>query len=233
MKLYKYRPLTTCEDFSRAQEILNGGKFWCTSFCNLNDPMEGVYSSNDFKSDQIKSLYKSKESFSICSFSEAFSDPILWAHYAGGFRGIVIETTVNRESIQPAVVKKINYVETILEIQKKVIDSKVQDGEEIDKVAISILTTKLAHWKHEKERRYLTREGSGYHEIGKITGLFTWSNDSVQNYADIVQSCSDLSDYQTYRDCLITIANNQKIRQYVVGMNNKGKIKRIKHDNLC
>jgi|GEM_PF-5983772 hypothetical protein len=43
MKLYKFRPLGSCLDLERAQEILAQGKFWCSPFWELNDPMEGVY----------------------------------------------------------------------------------------------------------------------------------------------------------------------------------------------
>lgn len=46
MKLYKFRPLGSCEDLLRLEDILKTGKFWFSSLWEQNDSLEGVYSSN-------------------------------------------------------------------------------------------------------------------------------------------------------------------------------------------
>ena len=44
MKVYKFRKLTNESDLDRLKGILETGNFWCSNFWDLNDPMEGVFS---------------------------------------------------------------------------------------------------------------------------------------------------------------------------------------------
>lgn len=93
MKLYKFRPLANQTDFDRAKAILETGCFWCSKFFDLNDPMEGVYKG-------IKNYFAEKDRYKICSFSgkKAFRDPVMWAYYANGFKGMAIETAICNET---------------------------------------------------------------------------------------------------------------------------------------
>lgn len=221
IKLYKFRPLATCEDFCRAQEILKTGKFWCAKFNKLNDPMEGIYLSEGFSQERIKELLDSKAEFGICSFSKQYTKPKMWKHYASDFRGIVIEIEVNLKQVH-----KIRYDKSFSEIQEKIPAHKIKPV----KYAKQILTRKLDIWKHESEYRYLTTKGEGNHEIGKITRLITWSNDSMNNAVDMICSSQAGEDYATYRDFLISMAKNLKVSHSSAELNDLGEITLINQD---
>jgi hypothetical protein len=180
MKLYKFRSLNHYgidfvetddgkgigeididSDFCRLKNILLTGKFWCSQFSDLNDPMEGMftvsYNSNIDKI--IDSVYYEKKSYKICSFSgeQAFSDTLMWGYYGNGFRGVAIEIEVDDDKV-----KEIQYVEEIPRLED------FRTGNKAEK----ILTTKLSPWKHENEFRYLTHNSCNLNEIGKITAVY-------------------------------------------------------------
>ena len=74
MKLYKFRSLTSEEEFERATQIIETGIFWCSKFSELNDPMEGVFRTSR-NSGLIQEIYAEKISYkilehvaSICEF---------------------------------------------------------------------------------------------------------------------------------------------------------------------
>lgn len=146
VKLYKFRPLSNNRDFKRLKSILKTGKFWCSKFSELNDPMEGAFTALNASnvSEIIDSIYNEKERYKICSFSneEAFSDPVMWGYYANGFRGVVIEIEVCSTEV-----KQIEYVDEISSFEVLNPDMKVK----------KILTTKLSPWKHECEYRFLKK----------------------------------------------------------------------------
>ncbi len=165
MKLYKFRSLGNCEDLERAQEILKTGKFWCSRFWELNDPMEGVYwfSAGTLNADFISRLYNSKSDHALCSFSgeEAFKRPIMWGYYANGFKGIAIEIEV--EDDLPSIVK-MTYSSEVARIG----DTDVPT----DGAVKRILTTKLCSWQHEQEYRYLASHDHGKRQIGCLTAVY-------------------------------------------------------------
>ena len=164
MKLYKFRPLGSCQDLERAQEILNTGKFWCSRFWELNDPMEGVYwfNAGTLNEEFIHKLYGEKSKILLCSFSgeQAFGNPLMWGYYANGFKGIAIEIEVNGDEPH---ISKMNYDKDIATITN-------DDGS--DDAVKRILTTKLDCWKHEKEYRYIHSGSNGLHKIGQITAVY-------------------------------------------------------------
>ena len=106
MKLYKFRSLTNQGEFERARAIVESGRFWCSKFSELNDPMEGIFSTS-MSQTETDVAYNQKSMFKICSFSKekALSNPIMWGYYASGFKGIAIEIEVNEEEVQ-----KVRYV---------------------------------------------------------------------------------------------------------------------------
>lgn len=164
MKLYKFRPLQTEKDLSRAKYILRTDRFWCSQFSELNDPMEGVFfiTTKPDKSIRwmINIIYSAKNDYKICSFCgrEGFENPILWGYYAGGFKGIAIEV-----DIAERLMRQIRYYDHVLDVDIN------QLGDTIIK---NILTTKLTPWKHEAEYRFLTKSEYHYHKVGKITAVY-------------------------------------------------------------
>ncbi len=158
MKIYKFRPLINGTDFCRLKRILEKGEFWCSNFWELNDPMEGVFSIDYFKEDGnkiINKIYDEKAGYKICSFSgddksgEGFHSPLMWGHYAGGFKGVAIEVE--------AEIKRVKYHCPSPHLEK-----------EVEK----ILLAKNLVWEYEKEYRFLKKSKNNLEKIGKITAIY-------------------------------------------------------------
>lgn len=152
MKLYKFRSLATDnKQKSWVPQIIKTNQFWCSSFHEMNDPMEGVYFSDG--SNQIDEVLSQKNRRKICSFSgvSAFRKPCMWGYYANGFKGIAIEIEVDPQEIE-----KVNYV------KETPLTSEVNE----------ILTTKLNSWRHENEYRFIKVSDENHNKIGKITKVY-------------------------------------------------------------
>jgi hypothetical protein len=205
MKLYKFRPLANDIDFNRAQEILNTGRFYCSGFSELNDPMEGAFTifPNDSELGRgiINAIYSDKNKYKICSFSasRAFKKPTMWGYYANGFRGIAIEIEVNKNDV-----RKIKYVDAI---------THVEDIHDITRTTKEVLTTKLNPWKHEAEYRFLTESegGDSKHKIGTITAIyFGHPYERAVNRERIYENSTALSGFENWKKKLIESAGNIK-----------------------
>ncbi len=195
MKLYKFRPLATEQDFDRLKSILKTGEFWFSKFSNLNDPMEGSFTVLDHPrpSEIIDLIYNEKECYKICSFSNkrAFSKPIMWGYYANGFKGVAIEIEIKKAEI-----KQINYVKNIPTV-------KTSDP---DCEARRILTKKLWHWKHEGEYRVLTKakDDNDKVKIGKITALYFGDPyERADNQSKIIENSDILRKYINFKDGIL------------------------------
>jgi hypothetical protein len=187
MKLYKFRSLGSCQDLERAQEILETGKFWCSRFWELNDPMEGVYlfTVGTLAEQLMDKLYSEKSKRAICSFSgeKAFDNPIMWGYYANGFKGIAIEVEVDGDGSK---ITKVNYANEL---------AKITDGNQPAEKVNSILTTKLCCWSHEHEYRYLAECSTGPWKIGRITAVYYGDTDSALDNAKEIQSLPGVRKY--------------------------------------
>ena len=89
LRLYKYRAL---EPFEYIADIICENRFHTAQFFDLNDPMEGLFNiKGEMKEEYMKKIKEAKERVRICSFSRTATHPVLWAHYASGFKGMCIE----------------------------------------------------------------------------------------------------------------------------------------------
>jgi hypothetical protein len=194
MKLYKFRSLASCCDHKRAREILETGKFWCSRFWELNDPMEGIYWFNKgtLTDKFIQNVYTEKSNHVICSFSgeEAFEKPIMWGYYANGFKGIAIEIEVGcgQASIEP-----VTYAHKV---------AKITDRDETTASVKRILTTKLSCWQHENEYRYLQESDCNLHPIGTITAVYFGNPYKTTVNAKDAQKRPCVKDYLYYVESL-------------------------------
>ncbi len=174
MKLYKFRSLGSDTDLERAEAILKEGKFWCSRFWQLNDPMEGVfrYDLTQTLPPNVETIVSEKAKRVLCSFSGpgAFSLPHMWGYYANGFKGFVIELEDPLDEV-----KKVDYVDTPTIVS--------DDGISAEQV----LATKLKCWEHEDEHRFIAKGlEPGLHSIGKITALhFGNPYGTVENAKDL------------------------------------------------
>jgi hypothetical protein len=216
MKLYKFRPLAKEEDFQRAKSIIETGRFWCSRFSELNDPMEGVFCTKDHEI--IDEVYKQKNLYKICSFSAeaAFKHPCMWGYYANGFKGIAIEIEVDDGEV-----KKIGYKN----------DRDTTNDSKPDAIE-AILTTKLTSWKYEAEYRFLKESKENEHSIGKITAVyFGEPYGDFGNKQTIYKANTKLQCYQCLSRKLIKIVQDHKqehkIKCFSVRIENgKGKVQK-------
>lgn len=145
MKVYKFHPMTNIE---HTLDIFINRRFYASKFDNLNDPMEGYFRS-DPKLDRAfrKELQGDLGRTRICSFCREHTNPVLWAYYANGFKGVCFEVELD-ESICPPIAE-VNYDDRDLYLPG--------DSESFRGVFhLVILTKKLTAWVQEKEVRVLT-----------------------------------------------------------------------------
>ncbi|MFA6756860.1 MAG: hypothetical protein WCR62_03875, partial [Sulfurospirillaceae bacterium] len=96
--VYKLMSLSSEKDLCRIIEIICTNKFHCSTFSEMNDPMEGVYT-YEHKHLVEPDLPATKNKYKICSFSglKGFENPAMWGYYANGFKGIAIEIATKDE----------------------------------------------------------------------------------------------------------------------------------------
>ena len=214
MKLYKFRSLagnTNCKnksksDYCKVIDIIKTGKFWCSNFWELNDPMEGLFYANP---NSIKEISKEKEEYKICSFSgiNGFKNPLLWGYYANGFKGVVIEIEIEDDY------KKIYRVEYFSKIS-----SMLNSGNNVEK----ILTRKLDTWKHEDEFRFVVRDNSNAQTIGIIKNVFFGAPYSDLTNSNTLEEKDIIKDYKNKKKKLIKLLEKEKIRHQDVKIYDNG-----------
>lgn len=166
MKLYKYKSLA---DFEFVADILINNQLYASHFTELNDPMEGDLHHQEEERDFIDLIKIEMNNIRVCSLSKTLHNPILWAHYADGYKGICIEIEVD---------------EDILDLYKVVYSPcnpipsegyKGFYGNEEEHTpndwAISALKRKFEEWSYEDEYRIFSDEKfirSGF----KITAIY-------------------------------------------------------------
>lgn len=117
-------------------------------FGDANDPFELLALNRHDKATrrlatQLRDQYNSRKGL-LC-FTENWSSPLLWSHYADRHKGVCLGVDVRR-----SLVSKVDYADTPLR-------KKLPDDPEASVIADSVLNvlarTKSHHWKYEEERR--------------------------------------------------------------------------------
>lgn len=191
--------------------ILRTGKFWCSRFWEMNDPMEGIYRLTD-NCHGLKELFDKKARRLICSFSnqDAVKNPVMWGYYANGFKGVAIEIEVTGGAVKP-----LNYTpDLVCPNRTDPIETSVE----------KILCNKLTEWKHECESRFITTGGDHLRKVGKITGVclgLPYRN--AMNHDDVDARWEKLRKYHDYVEKVIAIARELKLEIREASMRN-GKV---------
>jgi len=199
--VYKLMSLSSEKDLCRIIEIICTNKFHCSTFSEMNDPMEGVYVHKKYDETQ-KSLYSDKNKYKICSFSglKGFENPAMWGYYANGFKGIAIEVIINDES------------NTNIENIEKVVYKNNVPKANLDSIK-EILTTKLKAWEHEDEYRYIINSEDSKQYIGKINHVYIGCPyGNTTNYEDIIEKSESLKKYRKYKEILEKFLKLKKIK---------------------
>ena len=148
MKVYKYRSL---RNFDFVADIICNRRFYAAPFFELNDPMEGLFEyPADTKKEYIAAIVKGKRKLRICSFSKDPNNPLLWAHYADGFRGVCIEVDLQSLQREDCKIVPVKYPPTRSRFSN---DAK----ELVDRMPEKFLSRKSTAWEYEKEVRTLSK----------------------------------------------------------------------------
>jgi len=149
--LYKYRNI---KDFKYFVDIIVNSRLYAAVYEDLNDPMEGIYyyRENDFDESFINLLKAEKKTIGICSLTSDPDNYLMWALYADGARGAVIEVEIDERKIE---MKPISYTGSPMFCNADI----------TDKTAVDILSHKHKHWEHEKEVRAFTDNGSKFIDV--------------------------------------------------------------------
>lgn len=198
MKLYKFRALSSCQDIRWIKEIICENKFYCSEFHNMNDPMEGVYSSN---SDKItKKIFDEKNNKVICSFSNiwGFKNLAMWGYYANEFKGVAIEVEVDEEKVKAVQYKpNIEYIEQI---------EKLKEYEEI--------INSINKWEHEKEYRFITnkKDNENSYKVGNIKKVYFGNPyGNTKNQKDVLNKNKNLKEYLCIKEEIEEFLSKKKI----------------------
>jgi hypothetical protein len=129
---------------------------WCSRFDSLNDPMEGAFGltataarapDGPLVSPEVRSVM---QQMGVCCFSDTYESDVMWAHYAGEYRGICVEYSAHdlRDGLPDVFAVRVQY-----DIQVPIISA----GETRQQSAIKVLSSKKSDWYYEREWRLLTR----------------------------------------------------------------------------
>ena len=164
-RLYKYKSLT---DFEFVADILINKRLYAAHYKELNDPLEGAFSPDE-DTEYNKLIEKKMDEIRVCSLSTDMNNPLLWAHYADGFKGVCIEIEVDESVLE---LRKINYTPFDV-LPSRNYKGMFGDEDEVtpEEWAKSSLSGKYEDWEYEKEYRILS--DSKFIKDGfRITGVY-------------------------------------------------------------
>ncbi|WP_171754313.1 DUF2971 domain-containing protein [Vibrio sp. 99-8-1] len=145
MILYKFRSL---DNFQFVLDILVNQRMYTATFDTMNDPMEGFYTSDeDIPQASLEALEKHQKSLKFCSLSKYSNNPLMWAHYGNGCRGVAIGV----EFKESEDMRDVNYGS-----HSHLIASKPTTIER----AKDVLSFKADFWQYEDEIRVFAGKGN-------------------------------------------------------------------------
>lgn len=207
--LYKFRPLANCDNFLRAEKIVTSREFWFSPLWDQNDSMEAIYNPQQIPPDQERNITPEKLRTRICSSSseKGLYHPLMWAHYACGFKGIAIEVEVKTT-------KSVKVHEVVYRNNPTLITAGATDKE----TAHSIITSKSRIWEHESELRVTIETEPGGKKgipknVGKINSVILGAPyKMISNVKDIYSNTTALELYQTLFNSLRKVADENGIK---------------------
>lgn len=161
MKLYKYKSLHG-DGFLQALDMIVCERIYLSISDSMNDPDEGSWSviehqDNNKHPDQeyldiAKKVRKITDAQKFTCFTKCATNPLLWAHYAGGFSGIALEYEFDESTYD---IREIDYT-GIASVNLRQLQ-KIEEGS-VSPQDIGILKTKAECWTYEGEYRIFGTE---------------------------------------------------------------------------
>ena len=160
-RLYRYRSL---ENFDREIKAIEQGYLYCSRFEDLNDPMEGLFSSSQMlrKSENYRAIKDAivdrKANTGMCSFSEVYDHELMWAHYANQFEGICIAYRLSH------LLEKLEHNVSFVRIYyNEVVPTVYRENRSPSLLAKMVLSNKNYRWLYEREWRMFASPGKTYY----------------------------------------------------------------------
>lgn len=143
LKLYKFKSLNNIE---QVLDVIINKRLYCSLISDLNDVREASMEMNASLQFGIYELYVQNElqklqSKRVLSLTSSYKNHLMWAHYADGYKGVVIRLGV----------KKSDFVQVTYEDKCPDLDVLI-NSKTIDLIP-TILTHKYKCWENEKEYR--------------------------------------------------------------------------------
>lgn len=146
LKLYKFKSLNNIE---QVLDIIINKRLYCSLVSDLNDVREASMEMNASLQTGIYKLYNYNfaqeiQTTRVLSLTSRYKNHLMWAHYADGYKGVVIGLRVKRSDFSPVIYKK-----KCPDYDKLIMKGNLFGLKEI------ILFRKYKCWKKEKEYRHI------------------------------------------------------------------------------
>jgi len=158
-------------------EAIEEGYLFCAAYRDLNDPMEGLFSSSKLlrESEDYRTIRDSirdnKSQIGMCSFSEVHDPELMWAHYADQFRGICIAYSFLK--LRDGLADNVSFVRMFYNETVPTIRLSEQAPDELAKM---VLSYKNYRWLYEREWRMFASLGkSSYRPTDCVTRVYLGS----------------------------------------------------------
>lgn len=169
--IYRYRSLGSVEAIEQELSAIREAYIFCSSYKNLNDPMEGRYRMSALfaESSRKQEVLDFIDSHGVASFSETHENETMWAYYASRFQGICVKYSVKKLLAglpSQSVLAKMNYNERPPML--------LRDRENSSRKAKMALSYKTIRWAHEREWRLITENvGRAYYQdTGAVSAIY-------------------------------------------------------------
>ena len=173
-RLYRYRSLKHLE---REIGALTEGYLYCAPYMELNDPMEGLFTSSrllresDGYGDIRNAIRENKSQIGMSSFSEVDNHELMWAHYADQFKGICIAYSL--EKLLDNLGANVSFVRMYY---NELVPTVHRTHDEPSHLAKMILSYKNYRWLYEREWRMFAPLGKAhYNERDCVTRVYLGS----------------------------------------------------------
>jgi hypothetical protein len=135
------------DNFQHVLDIIVNQRIYAATFDTMNDPMEGLYTSDkDIPRESIEALQQHQKSLKFSSLSKYSNNPLMWAHYGNGCRGVAIEVEFKgTEDIREVVYGTLSH----LLASKPTTIERAKD----------VLKFKADFWRYEDEVRVFANKG--------------------------------------------------------------------------
>lgn len=129
-------------------DILVNQRMYAATFDTMNDPMEGFYTSDeDIPQASIEALEQHQKSLKFCSLSKYQNNPLMWAHYGNGCRGVAIGVEFKESEDMREVIYGSH---SHLNASKPTTIERAKD----------VLSFKADFWQYEDEIRVFAKKGN-------------------------------------------------------------------------